>query len=98
MQRRAAIYGPAMQTLTQLVTMLAGRGNLRLDTALNNISQGLCFFDGNQRLIVCNKRYVEMYGLPPERVAPGMTLREIVDLRFAAGSCPKTSVEEYVAW
>ena len=73
-------------------------GNLRLDTALNNISQGLCFFDGSQRLIICNKRYIEMYGLSPERVKPGVTLREIVDLRFEAGSCPAMSRDEYLTW
>src|ERR1043166_6066743 len=73
-------------------------GNLRLDTALNNISQGLCFFDGAQRLIICNKRYVEMYDLSPERVVPGITSREIVDLRFEAGSCPAMSRDEYLAW
>ena len=28
--------------------------NLRFDTAINNMSQGLCLFDGKQRLIVCN--------------------------------------------
>ena len=55
--------------------------NARLDIALNNISQGLCFFNGNQRLIVCNKRFVEMYDLPDGRVHPGMPLVEIVDLR-----------------
>jgi diguanylate cyclase (GGDEF)-like protein/PAS domain S-box-containing protein len=73
-------------------------GNLRLDTALNNISQGLCFFDGAQRLIICNRRYIDMYDLPPERVRPGVTLREIVDLRFEAGSFPAMSREEYLAW
>jgi len=85
-----------------LVSALSGqdarRGVLRLDTALNNIFQGLCFFDGEQRLIICNRRYIEMYDLPPERVRFGITLREIVELRYAAGSCPKMSVNEYVAW
>jgi diguanylate cyclase (GGDEF)-like protein/PAS domain S-box-containing protein len=70
----------------------------RFDTVLNNMSQGLCFFDGDQRLIVCNRRYIEMYGLSAERVRPGTTLREIVDLRFAAGSCPAMTSEQYLAW
>ena len=43
----------------------------RFDSALNNMSQGLCFFDGEQRLIVCNRRYLDIYGLPPESVKPG---------------------------
>jgi len=70
----------------------------RFDTALNNMSQGLCFFDGDQRLIVCNRRYIDMYGLAPDTVRPGMTLREIVTLRFEAGSFPKMSAEEYLVW
>ena len=44
--------------------------NLQFDAALNNMSQGLCFFDGAQRLVVCNRRYTEMYGLIPNRVHP----------------------------
>ncbi len=72
--------------------------NARFDTALNNISQGLCFFDGAQRLIVCNSRYIDMYDLPPDRVYPGITLREVVDLRFEAGSFPAMSREDYLHW
>jgi PAS domain-containing protein len=37
--------------------------NVLLDTALNNMSQGLCMFDAQARLVVCNRRYIEMYGL-----------------------------------
>jgi diguanylate cyclase (GGDEF)-like protein len=70
----------------------------RFDSALNNMSQGLCFFDGNQRLIVCNRRYVDMYGLSPDSVKPGTMLRDIVDLRFAAGSFPAMTKEEYLVW
>jgi diguanylate cyclase (GGDEF)-like protein/PAS domain S-box-containing protein len=72
--------------------------NARFDTALNNMSQGLCFFDGAQRLIVCNSRYIEMYDLPRDRVRPGITLREVVDLRFEAGSFPAMSREDYLLW
>ncbi|HEX2633874.1 MAG TPA: PAS-domain containing protein, partial [Bradyrhizobium sp.] len=59
-----------------------------LDAALNNISHGVCFFDGEHRLILSNTRYVEMYRLSPDDVRPGMSLAEIVDLRFAAGTVP----------
>src|SRR5262249_54563117 len=33
--------------------------NLLFDAALNNMSQGLCMFDADQRLIVCSEQYVE---------------------------------------
>jgi diguanylate cyclase (GGDEF)-like protein len=72
--------------------------NFQFDTAINNMSQGLCFFDSDHRLIVCNDRFVEMYDIAPERVSPGMSLVEIVDLRFEAGSFPAMTRDEYLRW
>jgi diguanylate cyclase (GGDEF)-like protein len=72
--------------------------HLQFDTAINNMSQGLCFFDAAHRLIVCNDRYVDMYDLPRDRVGPGTVLTEIVDMRFEAGSFPAMSREEYLHW
>ena len=72
--------------------------NLQFDTAINNMSQGLCFFDADHRLIVCNERYIEMYDLPPGRVGPGTPLSEVVDLRFEAGSFPAMTRDEYIQW
>ena len=38
--------------------------NLRLDAALDNMSQGLCLFDAQNRLEVVNRRFFEIFGLP----------------------------------
>jgi len=86
-----------LEIMNQQKLMLHER-NLQFDIATNNISQGLCFFDGVQRLIMCNNRYIEMYNLDPACVIPGITLREIIDLRYEAGSFPAMSREEYHAW
>jgi diguanylate cyclase (GGDEF)-like protein/PAS domain S-box-containing protein len=72
--------------------------HLQFDTAINNMTQGLCFFDAAHRLIVCNDRYVDMYDLPRDRVGPGISLTEIVDMRFNAGSFPAMSREQYLHW
>ncbi len=72
--------------------------NLRFHTAINNISQGLCFFDGQQRLIVCNRRYAEIYLLTIEQIPPGTTLGEIVDRRYAAGSFSDMNAAQYLEW
>jgi diguanylate cyclase (GGDEF)-like protein len=72
--------------------------NLQFDSAINNMSHGLCFFDAAHRLIVCNDRYVEMYDLPRDRIGPGTSLAEIVDMRFEVGSFPAMSKEEYLHW
>jgi diguanylate cyclase (GGDEF)-like protein/PAS domain S-box-containing protein len=68
--------------------------NDQLDAALNNMVQGLAMFDANERLVVANARYPELYGLSPEQVMPGTTLSEIVALRCAKGFYPGMSVEE----
>ena len=47
--------------------------NLILDAALETMSQGLCMFDAEQKVVICNARYVQMYGLTMEQVKPGTT-------------------------
>ena len=44
---------------------------MRLTTALNNMSQGLCMWGADGRLILCNERYVQMYGMESRLVQPG---------------------------
>ena len=73
------------------------RANETVDAALNNMSQGLVMFESSSRLIFCNQRYIEMYGLSPEIVRPGCTLREIVERRAATGSFCADNVEQYIA-
>ena len=58
----------------------------RLDTAVNNMTQGLLLFDSSQRLVICNQRYIDMYGLSPEVVKPGCSFREVIAHRKATGS------------
>jgi diguanylate cyclase (GGDEF)-like protein len=58
----------------------------RLDTAVNNISHGLLLFDSDQRLVLCNERYVEMFGASRDVIRPGCTLRELIQHRKDTGS------------
>ena len=60
--------------------------NARMRVALDNMSQGLCMFDGNERLVVCNQRYAEMYKLPADVAKPGTTLRGLLEYRIATGT------------
>jgi len=59
--------------------------NIRFDAALNHMSQGLAMFDANERLVVCNERYFDMYKLPRAIVKPGCSLREVLRWRQAHG-------------
>jgi diguanylate cyclase (GGDEF)-like protein/PAS domain S-box-containing protein len=57
--------------------------NWRLDAALDNMSQGLCLFDAQHRLEVINRRFFEIFGLPRDKIQPGSTFREILELSVA---------------
>jgi diguanylate cyclase (GGDEF)-like protein len=59
---------------------------LRLDKAVNNMTQGLLMFDASQRLVICNQRYIDMYGLTADLVKPGCSFRELIAHRKACGS------------
>jgi diguanylate cyclase (GGDEF)-like protein/PAS domain S-box-containing protein len=59
--------------------------NVRFDAALNNMVQGLLMFDADERIVVCNNRYLEMYGLSHAIVKPGCSLRDLLRHRFETG-------------
>jgi diguanylate cyclase (GGDEF)-like protein len=66
----------------------------RLDTAINNMTQGLLLFDASQRLVVCNQSYIEMFDVSTDIVKPGCTIRELLMHRKETGTFIG-DVEEY---
>ena len=68
-----------------------------IDAALQNLVQGVTMFDANTRLIVCNQRYLDMYGLSRDIVKPGTTFEELAKHRAAVGGFANESAEQYVS-
>jgi diguanylate cyclase (GGDEF)-like protein/PAS domain S-box-containing protein len=68
--------------------------NLRFEAALSNMAQGLCMFDADLRLTVCNRRFAELYGLSPEVVRPGLTLRGLIEHSIARGNHPGYAADD----
>lgn len=60
--------------------------SLQLQAAINKIGQGLSMFDASSRLLLCNTQYLIMYGLTPELVEGGCTLRQLLELKVKAGT------------
>jgi diguanylate cyclase (GGDEF)-like protein len=56
------------------------------DSALNNMSHGLCMFDRDNRLLVWNERFLELSGLPPTAVVPGARARDLLRRSVAIGN------------
>jgi PAS domain-containing protein len=87
---------------TTIVAMLCGGlivgrrmhvDTARMHVALNNMSQGLCMFDHNERLIVCNRRYLELYKLSNAVAKPGITLSGLLEYRITNGTFSRDPLE-----
>ena len=65
---------------------------------LDKLGQGLCVFDAAHRLSLFNHRYAEMYGIAAGDLRIGMSLPEVLDLRFAVGTGPDMTREAYATW
>jgi diguanylate cyclase (GGDEF)-like protein/PAS domain S-box-containing protein len=70
--------------------------NSRLDAAINNMHHGLLMYDRDNRLIVVNRRYLEMYGLSPDEVKPGCHLRSVLTARAGSGTFDG-DIDAYIA-
>ncbi|HEX3506362.1 MAG TPA: methyl-accepting chemotaxis protein [Xanthobacteraceae bacterium] len=83
----AAPFGFGAAALAGLFINAQRRSHTRkLRAALNHMTQGLCMFDAAGRLLLCNERYTEMYGLGPNDAKAGTPLRELLLQRAASGT------------
>ncbi len=90
----AAVVGLlAMAIATAMLASKLRVDNLRMRVAINNMSQGLCMFDGNERLVICNQRYREMYKLSDDIVKPGCTLQSLLEYRIHNGSFSRDPID-----
>src|SRR5690348_16391395 len=67
--------------------------NMRMRSAMQHMSQGLCMFDADQQLLICNRRYMQMYDLP-DSIGAGCSLRDLLEARVKAGSFSR-DIDEY---
>jgi diguanylate cyclase (GGDEF)-like protein len=67
-----------------------------LEAAIDNMPIGLVLFDAGKRLIICNDRYRQLYGLPREITRRGTHLREMLEYRLGSGSFEGGEREEYI--
>jgi len=58
----------------------------RLDTALNNMTQGLVLYDSSARIVTFNRRYIDMYSLSTDVVKPGLHYYDLIQHRKDTGS------------
>jgi diguanylate cyclase (GGDEF)-like protein len=80
MLRGARIFEDLRQNQQRLraAQELEHEQNERFEAALGNMSQGLCMFGADGRLIVSNKRFRDLYRLTPASTVPGGSMIEVL--------------------
>ncbi len=73
-----------------------GDDGAMLRLVINNMTQGVVLIDANERVLVCNERYVDMYRMSREIVKPGCMLMDLIKNRIATGSL-NLDAEDYRA-
>jgi diguanylate cyclase (GGDEF)-like protein/PAS domain S-box-containing protein len=66
--------------------------NQRFDAALNNMPQALCMADAGGRLVVCNARFVSLFGLHPGDIEFGRDISEVFQSAVSRGSCQSSLI------
>jgi diguanylate cyclase (GGDEF)-like protein/PAS domain S-box-containing protein len=61
------------------------RRNAFVSSAMNNLNQGVVMTDAQRRIIFCNDRYLEIYGLTRSDVRANMNGDELLELRRKRG-------------
>ncbi|HET7681245.1 MAG TPA: PAS-domain containing protein, partial [Xanthobacteraceae bacterium] len=67
-----------------------------LKVVLDNMPFGVVMFNADRKLIVCNKKYTEVYGLPPELALPGTSQNDILQFRIANGIHAGPDAKQYM--
>jgi diguanylate cyclase (GGDEF)-like protein/PAS domain S-box-containing protein len=82
----ACLAAAVIIVMLWFVTRHLNREHRRLDIAVNHMTQALLLFDASERLLMCNNRYLEMFGLSAEIVKPGCLFRNVIEHRKETGS------------
>ncbi|MDX5595229.1 PAS-domain containing protein [Pseudovibrio sp. SPO723] len=95
MKRREAELEHAREHVSQQADQLsrmakeAEHARSILDDAVNSLDECLVLFDRTDRLILCNRRFRELFGDKAERIHRGMTYEETIRLAVEARVYPK---------
>ncbi|RWD26929.1 MAG: EAL domain-containing protein [Mesorhizobium sp.] len=89
-RRRAAGIGPTKRIEDELREQ-----NERFSAAVENMSHGLCMFDADERMIICNRHYLDIFCLDPAIVRPGIRFFDILQHSVEIGVASHSAADLY---
>ncbi|MCX7371236.1 MAG: PAS domain-containing protein [Alphaproteobacteria bacterium] len=86
MSVQSEITGEREQRLArEAAARQAADARAMLEAAVESLQDGFVLFDADDRLVICNRRYREMYALSAEAIRPGVTFEEGLRYGLARG-------------
>ena len=89
-RRKAAGIGSARRIAEELRAQ-----NERFSAAVENMSHGLCMFDADERMIICNRNYVDIFRLDAKVIKPGIRFFDILQHSVDIGIASQSAEELY---
>ncbi|MBZ9660896.1 EAL domain-containing protein [Mesorhizobium sp. ESP-6-4] len=89
-KRRAAGVGPVRRIAEELRAQ-----NERFAAAVENMSHGLCMFDADERMIICNRNYIDLFRLDAKVMRPGIRFFDILQHSVDIGIASQSAEELY---
>ncbi|AZO09032.1 EAL domain-containing protein [Mesorhizobium sp. M3A.F.Ca.ET.080.04.2.1] len=89
-RRKAGGIGSAKRIAQELRAQ-----NARFAAAVENMSHGLCMFDAEERMIICNRNYLDIFRLDPELMQPGIRFFDILQHSVDIGIASQSAEELY---
>ena len=65
--------------------LAAERASRLLREAVDSVALGFTIYDENDRLVLCNEAYLELYGMSRDRIVPGASFEEIIRVGIQRG-------------
>ncbi|MBZ9767166.1 EAL domain-containing protein [Mesorhizobium sp. CA6] len=69
--------------------------NERFAAAVENMSHGLCMFDADERMIICNRNYIDLFRLDAKVMKPGIRFFDILQHSVDIGIASQSAEELY---
>jgi diguanylate cyclase (GGDEF)-like protein len=74
----------------------AARSRSELQVTLDNMSQGLVLCDTAANVVAVNNRFLQLFGIRPRCVWPGMAVADLIRLQAEAGNMPAEQTEAII--
>ncbi len=54
--------------------------------ALDGVAEGVCVYDASDRIVLLNRRYIELFDMSPDVIRPGTSYRQVLEHSAACGN------------